>query len=59
MSPQSERRQHARIPVQWPTVFITSQFFGHGEVAGAHDGPEPTATDESTYWSRESRHCSE
>lgn len=32
MSPQSERRQHARIPVQWPTVFITSQFFGHGTV---------------------------
>jgi hypothetical protein len=32
MSPQSERRQHARIPVQWPTVFITPQFFGHGTV---------------------------
>ena len=32
MTPDIEQRYHPRVPVQWPTVFFTSQVFGHGTV---------------------------
>ncbi len=32
MAPETEKRHHRRVNVQWPTVFYTAAFFGHGTV---------------------------
>jgi hypothetical protein len=32
MTLRADRRCHPRIPVQWPVVFYSSDFFGHGMV---------------------------
>jgi hypothetical protein len=32
MTPPVEQRYHPRVSVEWPTVFFTSQVFGHGTV---------------------------
>lgn len=32
MSQTLENRHHPRVPVQWPVVYYTPEFFGHGTV---------------------------